>query len=192
VLLGAIEVDFRRPHCEFPTQAAIVKNWYRCEKLVPDGYGVGGHRWACSEGRRFCQKNVGLLDCGTLAEGPPDLLRVGPCAGPHCTTAALLKFAHSQVLRSRRGRFESILQQLECGIFERTAVDLCLSRWPPPSPVPPQARVARRVADCSLQRGEPRQLASGAGPTRLMGPCSSFSAPLTILLDSLSRVETRR
>jgi len=36
-LLGAIEVDFRRPHCEFPTQAAIVKNWYSCEKLVPDG-----------------------------------------------------------------------------------------------------------------------------------------------------------
>jgi len=38
VLLGAIEVDFRRPHCEFPTQAAIVKNWYSCEELVPDGY----------------------------------------------------------------------------------------------------------------------------------------------------------
>jgi len=38
VLLGAIELDFRRPHCEFPTQAAIVKNWYSCEKLVPDGY----------------------------------------------------------------------------------------------------------------------------------------------------------
>jgi len=36
--LGAIELDFRRPHCEFPTQAAIVKNWYSCEKLVPDGY----------------------------------------------------------------------------------------------------------------------------------------------------------
>ena len=38
MLLGAIELDFRRPHCEFPTQAPIVKNWYSCEKLAPDGY----------------------------------------------------------------------------------------------------------------------------------------------------------
>jgi len=30
------------------------------------------------------KKNVGLLDCGTLAEGPPDLLPgIGPCAGPN-------------------------------------------------------------------------------------------------------------
>ena len=32
------------------------------------------------------KKNMGLLDCGTLAEGPPDLLPgIGPCAGPNCT-----------------------------------------------------------------------------------------------------------
>jgi len=37
-----------------------------------------------ARGTPFVSKILGILDCGTLAEGPPDLLRVGPYAGPHC------------------------------------------------------------------------------------------------------------
>jgi len=56
VLLGAIELDFRLPHCELPTQAAIVKNWYSCEKLVPDGYGGEGGGEVTSTGLGLCNR----------------------------------------------------------------------------------------------------------------------------------------
>ena len=84
MLLGAIELDFRRPHCEFPTQAAIVKNWYSCEKLVPDGYDTSDNpgppptrrRSALTAGRALRRRYVGTgsnikTKAGPTSKGRP-------------------------------------------------------------------------------------------------------------------------
>jgi len=76
-------------------------------------------------------------------------------------TAVLPKIPHSNCckrvpnrsLRPRRGRFGTLLQQLECGIFERTAV-LCRLPLPHPRLTPPPPPPPPRAPPCAtLSRG---------------------------------------
>jgi len=61
------------------------------------------------------KQNVGLLDCGALSEGPPDLLRVGNCAGPHCTLGEALS---QTALAEDGGRDSALLLACDgrCGL----------------------------------------------------------------------------
>ena len=92
---------------------------------------------------------------------------------PHCNSS---KSDPNRPLRGRRGRFGALLQQLECGIFERTAVPrrgsfvCCVGTTPGPTPtqmVQPCQAHGGRVGPHGRRRDGP----GAGGDTRRRATC---------------------
>jgi len=93
---------------------------------------------ACGCARRCCgPENRAISVCHQFLTLVPVLSKSGLCGKSTVFTAGLPRIPHSnsckrvpnRPLRPRRGRFGTILQQLECGISWRTAVHMKSGSW---------------------------------------------------------------
>jgi len=87
-------------------------DWARHARLAVQS--VSSLRAACMEWGTRCFLSVCGGFCGRILLHTAVLSKI-----PHCNS---FKSVLNRPLRGRRGRFGTILQQLQCGIFERTAV----------------------------------------------------------------------